>query len=40
MPYYNYKELFSFRKFIIILKSNDEEQIQVKYHDAFLRKQF
>ena len=25
MTYYNYRKLFSFRKFTIILRSNDEE---------------
>ena len=35
MTYYNYRKLFSFRKFTIILRSNDEEQIKAKYQDVF-----
>ena len=31
MTYYNYTKLFAFRKSTILLKSNDEEEIKVKY---------
>ena len=39
-PHYNCKKSFLFRKSTIILKSKDEEQIQAKYQNGFLRKQF
>lgn len=39
IPYYAYKKPFSFRKPIIIFKNNDEDQIEAKYQDFFLKKQ-
>ena len=35
MLYYNYKKLFSFKKFTIVLKNNDKEFIKAKYENVF-----